>query len=305
VSVPALHSQSLSREQIDLVKRTIANGASNDELQMFLHLADKYSLDPFAKEIHFSKMGGRPSFIVARDGYLKIAMLDPGYNGLQSMVVRKGDHFEIDAEGNRVIHKFGTDRGEILGAWAVARHKQRPPVICFVEFSEYKQASPIWTKYPSAMIQKVAEVFVLRRQFTISGLVSQEEIAYDMAPAESHKSLPLPMAEVEVLDAKGEVIDRTDTSETVTEETTTSLPTPKKPPATEGEHPNKNRATTAITQTVAKAGAKANLRDAALYAEFERFAGRAITTLYDIGSTPAEYQPFLKHLNELGGNADA
>jgi phage recombination protein Bet len=231
VTVPALHSQSLSREQIDLVKRTIANGASNDELQMFLHLADKYSLDPFAKEIHFSKMGGRPSFIVARDGYLKIAMLDPGYNGLQSMVVRKGDHFEIDAEGNRVIHKFGTDRGEILGAWAVARHKQRPPVICFVEFSEYKQASPIWTKYPSAMIQKVAEVFVLRRQFTISGLVSQEEITYDMAPAESHKSLPLPTAEVEVLDAKGEVIDRTDTSETVTEETTTppTLPTPKPP----------------------------------------------------------------------------
>jgi len=46
-----------------------------------------------------------------------------------------------------------------------------------VDFEEYNQPSKdVWRKYPSAMIQKVAEAFVLKRQFGISGMVTQEEI---------------------------------------------------------------------------------------------------------------------------------
>ena len=45
----------LTPAQIELVKRTVAKGATDDELQMFLHLANKYNLDPFAKEIWFIK----------------------------------------------------------------------------------------------------------------------------------------------------------------------------------------------------------------------------------------------------------
>ena len=41
----------LTAEQIELMKRTVAKGATDDELRMFLHLAHKYDLDPFAKEI--------------------------------------------------------------------------------------------------------------------------------------------------------------------------------------------------------------------------------------------------------------
>lgn len=167
--------------EMALLKSTIVpSSATEDEIKLFVLLCKKYNLDPFTKEIVMVKYqtrdGFRTSFITTRDGYLKIAMQDENFDGIMSAVVREGDEFEIDASKLEVKHRFGTKRGAILGAWAIARHKKRPPVIVFVDFNEYKQNTPVWNQYPSAMIQKVAEVAALRRQFNISGLVAQEEI---------------------------------------------------------------------------------------------------------------------------------
>lgn len=200
-----------NKQQIELIKRTVAKGATNDELAMFLHLASAYNLDPFKKEIWFIKRAKkRPDgtydynnadtiIMTSRDGYLKCAKQDPGFDGLQGFVVREGDTFEIDAENFRVTHKFGTKRGKILGAWAAAYHKERKPCICFVDFEEYYKAnskSNVWQTYPSAMILKVAEVFVLKRQFDISGLVSQEELS-ELDQAETMQNItPAPTQNV-------------------------------------------------------------------------------------------------------------
>lgn len=194
--------QAVSEEQLELIKRTVAKGATNDELSMFMHLAKKYDLDPFAKEIWFIKRVKKikvgndwdyprlpngeidysncdaPIIMTSRDGYLKIAQRDENYEGLQSFVVREGDEFSIDAVNNTFNHKFnGSKRGKILGAWAICKRKGRDHQLAFIEFDEYNDSnSPIWKKYPSAMIQKVAEAFVLKRQFGISGLTTKEEM---------------------------------------------------------------------------------------------------------------------------------
>ncbi len=162
--------------QVELIKNTVAKGATDDELQMFMYLATQYNLDPFRNEIWFMKYGGKTNIMTSRDGYLKYAQLNPEFEGLISFVVKEGDIFEIDASEYKITHKFGTKRGKILGAWAKCDRKGKKPFIAYVDFDEYNKKQNVWNSYPSAMIQKVAEVFVLKRAFGINGLVTKEEM---------------------------------------------------------------------------------------------------------------------------------
>jgi phage recombination protein Bet len=193
--------EAYNREQIELIKNTVAKGATDDELKMFTNIAQKYGLDPFIKEIWFikraKKVKGRDGnwdyprlpngeidyrdaetlIMTSRDGYLKIAQRDPEFDGIIGFPVKEGDDFQIDAQNYHVTHKFGAKRGKIIGAWSKVDHKHRKPVIVYADFVEYNAPnSTTWKQYPSAMIQKVAEVLALKRQFGISGLVTREEM---------------------------------------------------------------------------------------------------------------------------------
>lgn len=171
---------------VNTIRSTVAKGASDHELQMFLHLCNQYQLDPFRKEIWFIKYGGEPTIMTSRDGYLKIAQQSPDFEGIMSQEVRDNDFFEMDPASGTVTHRFAqpmSKRGKIVGAWATAHRKGVKPVSIFVNYDEYKgpdtdrKGKPtIWKKYPSAMIIKVAEAFVLKRQFGITGLVTREEL---------------------------------------------------------------------------------------------------------------------------------
>lgn len=166
-------------QTINTIRATVAKGASDHELQMFLHLCKEYQLDPFRKEIWFIKFDQNPTIMTSRDGYLKIAQQNPDFEGIMSQEVRANDYFEMQPATGVVIHRFAqpiSNRGVIVGAWATAHRKGVKPVSTFVNFDEYKGTSKIWKSYPSAMIIKVAEAFVLKRQFGITGLVTREEI---------------------------------------------------------------------------------------------------------------------------------
>ena len=188
MSSTAIARHGFDSQAIEVIKETVAKGATNAQLFMFLELAARYGLDPFAKEIWCVNMGGGMTIMASRDGYLKAAQRDPHYQGLKSFVVREGDEFSIESASDEVVHKFGVKRGAILGAWAIALHANRLPVIVWAEFNEYNKGNSVWKQYPSAMIQKVAEVMALKRQFGINGLVSQEEIdgAHGLMSVESN-----------------------------------------------------------------------------------------------------------------------
>lgn len=165
-------------EQKALLRNTYAKGATEDEFALYLQLASTYGLDPFAREIWCIKLkASDPALIMtSRDGYLRIAQRDPNFVGLHAAAVREGDHFEFEPATGNVVHKFGAKRGSLIGAWAIAKHKLREPVARFVSITEYNKGSGAWATYASAMIEKVAETIVLKRQFGINGLVTQEEV---------------------------------------------------------------------------------------------------------------------------------
>jgi len=166
---------SFSSKEIETIRRTVAEKANDDEFRMFMHIAKSYGLDPFNGEIFFWKMNGKPTIMTSRDGYLKIADSHPAYDGLVSDVVRANDVFK--RERDNINHEYGADRGDIIGAYAlVYRKDRRYPVYVFAPFKEYNAGTRVWAKYPSAMILKVAESMALKRAFTVSGLVSREEM---------------------------------------------------------------------------------------------------------------------------------
>src|SRR6056297_2975010 len=166
---------SFSSKEIETIRRTVAEKANDDEFRMFMHLARSYGLDPFNGEIFFWKVNGKPTIMTSRDGYLKIADSHQAYDGIVSDVVRSNDVFK--REKDDIKHEYGADRGDIIGAYAlVYRSDRRYPVYVFAPFKEYNAGTRVWANYPSAMILKVAESMALKRAFTVSGLVSREEM---------------------------------------------------------------------------------------------------------------------------------
>ncbi|PUU86980.1 phage recombination protein Bet [Halanaerobium sp.] len=179
---------SFTDEEKELLRRTVCKNASDDEFKVFLHVAESYGLDPFNGELFFWKdKKDRTTIMTSRDGYLSIANRNEAFDGLISDVVRANDEFKRTTTG--IEHKYGSDRGDIVGAYALVYRKDRKyPVYVFAPYDEYNGYNSVWNRYPSAMILKVAESMSLKRAFSVSGLVSQEEMNIQRLEDRENKS---------------------------------------------------------------------------------------------------------------------
>ena len=112
-----------SKEELELIKKTcVPAKADNEHIDLFVYVCQKYGLDPLTKEIVLdirenTKTGEKKAVIITtRDGYLKAAMQNPTYNGVNSGVIRENDTFEIDPIAGILKHSFGVKRGKIVAA---------------------------------------------------------------------------------------------------------------------------------------------------------------------------------------------
>ncbi|WP_186668780.1 RecT family recombinase [Sporosarcina sp. BP05] len=205
-----------------------ANG-TQEEANHFIEVCETFGLNPLLGDIVFqryeTKNGPNTSFITTRDGLLRVATTQEGYVGPPNAnVVREGDTFEFIPSEGSVRHEFGQKRGSILGAYAVMHHKRFRPVAVFVDFLEYFQANSgelnskygnknVWDKMPSAMIQKIAEVFVLRRQFPLGGLYTREEMSLEENDNGNSGNADIPNQSNPAPEKQSEVVEHQQTPE--------------------------------------------------------------------------------------------
>lgn len=203
---------SVDERRLDLIRKTVAKGATNADIASFLELAHKYDLDPWAKEIWCVRSPGKNGgegqvlMVVGRDGLRKIAQRQ----GLliDGDVVRQKDEFEVvrNADGSRGVahsYKGGSDaRGPIIGAWCEVRQRTtlaRPGGVrgfFFAPMHEYRPTnenklkySP-WGSQESVMILAAAERQALRQATPLGGLLAEgEDARIGDSPAQPERPL--------------------------------------------------------------------------------------------------------------------
>jgi len=165
-----------STADVELIKKTVAKDASDGELKLFLAIAGRTGLDPFARQIFFVKRGGVGQTTISIDGFRLIAERSGKYEG------QLGPYWcGTDGEWKDVWLK---DEPPAAAKVGIMRAGFREPLFAVANFSAYNAGSPIWKKMPALMCSKVAEMLALRRAFPLelSGLYGVEEMEQAGAP---------------------------------------------------------------------------------------------------------------------------
>lgn len=185
-----VHSQEMSPDQVELIKRTIAVGTTDDELKLFIHVCNRTGLDPFARQVYCIKRNAwnsetrqnesKMSIQVSIDGMRLVAERSGKYAGSETFWCGEDGVWRDvwleplpPAAAKTIVYKSGSDRGFV----GVARFNAYAQTFKDKNTKEEKLGS-MWQKMPDVMIGKCSEALALRKAFPqeLSGLYSREEM---------------------------------------------------------------------------------------------------------------------------------
>ena len=170
----------LTRNQINLIKTTVAKGASDDELRLFIQVCKGANLNPFMKQVHLiprwdSRSGKEVRTIqVGIDGFRAVAESSGMYAGNDDPIfaetkVIQAKTKKIDVPLTAKVTVYKLLQGKPYAFSATAR------------WDEYYPGERIgfqWHIRPYLMLGKCAEALALRKAFPklLSGMYAQEEM---------------------------------------------------------------------------------------------------------------------------------
>lgn len=175
----------LNQEQVELLKRTICEGATNDELALFLQVCKSKRLDPFSGQIYAIKRWDHNSRRM-KTSY------QTGIDGFRLIADRTGER-----DGEDATEWCGGD-GEWKEVWLnnkppraarvrIYRKGHARPYTGIAQWEFYAQTkkdgglTQMWAKGGPHMLAKCAEALALRKAFPreLSGLYTRDEMAQD------------------------------------------------------------------------------------------------------------------------------
>ena len=181
-----LYGLEFDDDKIALMRRTIARGASEDELALFIEQCKRTGLDPFARQIysvrrkqwnsHSRSYEDSQVIQVSIDGFRLVADRTHKYAG------QVGPWWcGPDGEWKEI---WLSDEPPAAARVGVLRHDFHQPLFATALFKSYVQTNSSgeaisrWKTDPAGMLAKCAEALALRRAFPneMSGLYTTEEM---------------------------------------------------------------------------------------------------------------------------------
>jgi phage recombination protein Bet len=174
----------LSGEKIQLIKDTVARGATDAELNLFLYQCSRMGLDPLLKQAHFVKRNQEV------DGeWKKIGTLQIGIDGMRLAAQRTGEYGgETDSEwcgpDGEWRDVWLSDEPPMAARVGVYRKGRAEPFRAVARYRSYVQLkrdgtpNRQWTERPDIMLAKCASALAHRKAFpdAFSGVYTEDEV---------------------------------------------------------------------------------------------------------------------------------
>jgi phage recombination protein Bet len=156
----------ISPDQIELVRKTIAQGATDDELRLFLYDCQRRGVHPLDRLVHFTKRGGKYTPVTGIDFMRTRAHASGACAGISDAEF-EGDPGSPDFQATVTVKRIV--QGIICDFTGTAR---------WSEYFPGDQGGFMWKKMPHTMLGKCAEALTLRKGFPeqLAGLYAREEM---------------------------------------------------------------------------------------------------------------------------------